>query len=108
METLQIRGHFGLLRKLEAPLPLPKRVRNFIHPKQLNPYPERLELPLPDGEILSGYREDVSFIRDRFTAWVKADTNDTSQQHMVDVRKAFAEFREASVRKQEASPQEFL
>ena len=31
--------------KTEAPLPLPKRRCNFIHPKQLRPFPERLELP---------------------------------------------------------------
>ena len=76
--------------------------------KQLSPFPERLELPFPDGEILQSYREDVSFKRDRFTAWVKADPNDTLERHMVDVRKAFAELREASVRRQEASPQEYF
>ena len=104
LETLQNRGHFGLLGKSEAPLPLPKRLRNFIHPKQLSPFLERSELPFPDGEILSSYDEDVSFKRDRFTAWVKADPNDTLERRMVNVRKAFAKFREASVRRQEASP----
>ena len=38
--------------KSEAPLPPPKRGCNFIHPKQLSPFPERLELPYPRGEIL--------------------------------------------------------
>ena len=57
-------------------------------------------------EILSGYEEDVSFIRDRFTTWVKEDPNDTLERHMVDVRMAFAEYREASVRRQEAPAQE--
>ena len=94
--------------KSEAPLPLLKRVCNFIHPKQLSPFPERLELPFPDEEILSGYEEDVSFIRDRFNTWVKGDPNTTLERHMVDVRKAFAEFREPSVRRQEASPQEYF
>ena len=78
---------------------------NFIHPKQLSPFPERLELPYPNGEILSGYEEDVSFIHDRFTTWVKADPNVTLERHVVDVRKAFAEYREASVRRQEAPAQ---
>ena len=45
---------------------LPKRRCNFIQSKQLSPFPERLNLPYPDGEILSGFEEDVSFIRDRF------------------------------------------
>ena len=86
----------------------PKTCTQFFQPKQLGPFPERLELPFPDGEILSGYEEDVSIIRDRFTAWVKADPNDTSERHMVDVGKAFAEFREASVRRQEAPAQEYF
>ena len=101
-------GTSAFWEKSEAPLPFTKRIRNFIHPKQLSPFPERLELPFPDGEILTSYDEDISFIRDRFTAWVKADPDDTSERHMVDLRKAFAEFREASVRRQEASPQEYL
>ena len=37
---------------------------------------------------------------------MKADPNDTLERHMVDVRKAFAEYREASVRRQEAPAQE--
>ena len=39
---------------LETPLLPPKRVCQFIHPKQLSPFPERLELPFPEEEILSG------------------------------------------------------
>ena len=35
--------------------------------------PERLSLPYPDEEILSGYEEDFSSIRDGFSAWVKTD-----------------------------------
>ena len=70
-------------------MPLPKCVRNFIHSEQISPFPERIELPFPDGEILSSYDEDVSIIRDRFAEWVKAEPNDTLERHMVDVRKAF-------------------
>ena len=87
---------------------LPKRRCSFSHPKQRSPSPERMELPYPNGEILSGYEEDVSFIRDRFTTRVKADPNDTLERHTVDFRKAFAEYREASVRKQEAPAQEYF
>ena len=36
--------------KSEAPLPHPKRRCNFIHPKQLSPFPERLKPPYPDEE----------------------------------------------------------
>ena len=41
-------GTSAFWEKLEAPLPLPKRVYKLIHPKQLSTFPERLELPLPD------------------------------------------------------------
>ena len=50
-----------------------KRVCNDFHPKHHGPFPDRLRLPYPDEEIISGYEEEVSSIRDGFTAWVKAD-----------------------------------
>ena len=68
-------GASAFWEKSEAPLPPQKHVGNFMNPKQLSPFPERLKLPCPDEEILSGYEEDVSFIRDGFTTWVKADFN---------------------------------
>ena len=71
------------------------------------PFQKRLELPVPDEEILSGYEEDVSFIRDRFTTWVKADPNTTLERHVVDVRKALAEYREASARRYDTPAQEY-
>ena len=100
-------GSSAFWEKLEAPLPHQKRGCNFIHPKQLSPFPERLKLPYPDEEILSGYEEDFSFIRDRFTTWVKADPNTTSERHVVDVRKTLAEYREASVRRHDTSAREY-
>ena len=80
---------------------------NFIHPKQLSLFRERLELPFPDEEILSCYEEDGSFIRDGFTTCVKADFNIILERHAVDVRKALAEFREVSVRRHDTSAQEY-
>ena len=50
-------GSSAFWEKSEAPLPLPKRRCNFIHPKQLSPFPERLELPFPEEEILSSLRK---------------------------------------------------
>ena len=35
--------------------------------------PNRLLLPHPDDEMLSGSEEDVSSIRDGYTVWVKVD-----------------------------------
>ena len=54
---------------------------------------------VPYGEILSGYEEDVSSIRDGFTAWVKSDP-ETILGRIVDVTRAYAAFREAPARKQ--------
>ena len=45
--------------RIEAPLP-PLRPRpkcNFIHPRQLSPFPECLVLPFSNDEILSCYEE---------------------------------------------------
>ena len=64
--------------------------------KQLSPFPERLELP--EEEIQSGSEQDASFIRDRFTSWVKADLHTTLERLVVDVRKGLAKYREASAR----------
>ena len=71
----------------------------FIHPKQLSPFPERLELPLCSEKILSGYEDVVSSSQDQYTTWVKTDPDVTLERHVVDVQKAVAEFREASVRR---------
>ena len=52
----------------EAPLPpLPPRC-NFIHPRQLSPFPARLKVPFSSDEILSCFEEIVSSGTDQFTA----------------------------------------
>ena len=96
---LKIRLNFG--ERIEAPLPpLRPRARcNFIHPRQLSPFPERLELPLSNVEILCGYEEIVSSGTDHFTAWVKMSHREVLVQQMVDIHKTAAEFRETSQRK---------
>ena len=76
--------------RIEAPLPK----CNFIHPRQLSPFPERLELPLSTDEILSGYEDIVFSGTDLFTAWVKMSEHEILVQHLVDTQKATAEFRE--------------
>ena len=43
----------------------------------------------------------------RYTAWVKTDPDVTFERHMVDVQKAVAEHREATVRRQESTTQEY-
>ena len=49
----------------------------FFHPKQPSPFPERLELPFPSEEILSGFEDIVSSGTDQFTAWVLTDPHAT-------------------------------
>ena len=96
--------HGGLCapeQRFEAPLP-PLRPRpkcNFIHPRQLSPFPERLELPFSNDEISSGYEDIVSSGTDHFTSWVKMSEHEILAQHVVDIHKAAAEFRETSKRK---------
>ena len=87
----------------EAPLPPLQPRCNYIHPRKLSPFPERLKLPFSSDEILSGFEEIVSSGTDQFTAWVKTDPHDTLVHHMVDVQKAIADFREASERRRDAS-----
>ena len=98
-------GTASFWERTEAPFPLPRPRCNFIHPKQLSPFPERLKLPFSSEDILSGYEDVVSSGTDQFTTWVKADPDVTLVRHMVDVQKAVAEFREASERRHDTSSQ---
>ena len=98
LRGLQIRHILG---RIEAPLPplRPRPKRNFIHPRQLSSFPERLELPFSNDEILCGYEDIVSSGTDHFTAWVKVSPHEVLVQHMVDIQRATADFREASQRR---------
>ena len=90
----------------EAPLP-PFRPRcNFIHPRELSPFPERLKLACSSDEFLSGFEEIVSSGTDKFTAWVKTvprATLGTSYGRVF--KKATADFREASERRHDTPSQ---
>ena len=78
---------------LGAQPPSNARARHFIHTKQFGAFLRRLVLPYPYEEILSGYEEDVSSIRDGFTAWVKSEPETILRRHVVDVTRASAAFR---------------
>ena len=107
METHGDSGNAVFWEPLGVPL-LPKnRVCNFIHPKQFGPFPKRLVLPYPDEEILSGYEEAVSSIRDGFSAWVTTDPENTLWRHIVDVKGANAALREAPATKHSTSAKSF-
>ena len=75
----------------------------FIHPEQFGTFPERLALPKPDEEILSGYEEGV---RDGFLAWVKADPETILRRHVVDARGLYPAFREEPARRYGPSSQQ--
>ena len=92
---------------MSAPVPLKTRVRNFIHPVQFGSLRQRFNLPHPDAEILSGYEEDASSIRDGFSAWVKSDPETILHRHIVDAKGANPAFREAPVRKHSRSKEEY-
>ena len=66
-ELVGPQGTASFWERAEAPLPPPRPWCNFIHPKQLSPFPERLELPFPSDEILSGFEDIVSSGTDQFT-----------------------------------------
>ena len=81
----------------------PRSKCNFIHPRQLSPFPERLVLPFSNDVILSEYEEFDSSGPDLFTSWVKKSEHEILVQHTVDIEKATAEFREASETKHATS-----
>ena len=92
--------------RIEAPLP-PLRPRpkcDFMHPRQLSPFPDRLVLPFSNEVILSRYEELDSSGNDLFTSWVKMSEHEILVQH-VDIERATAEFREAYERKHATSCQ---
>ena len=76
------RAHQWSFESLDAPAPLAPCVRDSTHPVQFGIFPKRLFLPQPDDEILSGYDEDVSSVRDGYSAWVKMDPASTLERHL--------------------------
>ena len=66
----------------------------YGHGPQLSAFPERLELPFSNDEILCGYEDVVSSGSDHFTAWVKVSPHEVLEQRMVDVQNASADFLE--------------
>ena len=97
-ETAKPQDKACFWERIEAPLP-PLRPRpkcNFIQPRQLSPFPERLRLSFSHDEILSSYEEFDTSGTDLFTPWVKMSEHEILVQHVVDIEKATAVFREAS------------
>ena len=62
-------------------------------------------MPFSNDEILCGYEDIVSSGTDHFTAWVKVSPHEVLVQHMIDIQRATADFREASERRPATSSQ---
>ena len=76
---------------------------SFHPPKAIWHFPKILALPYTCDEILSSHEDDVSSIRDSFSAWVKADPETILRRHVVDAKGFFPAFREAPARRHEPS-----
>ena len=71
------------------------------------PFPERLELPSSSDAILSGYEDLVSSGSDHFTMWGKMSPYGIFAEHVVDIHKVVADFRDAFERNQSSSTQTY-
>ena len=60
--------------------------QNGTHPVQFGIFPSRLLLPYTDDEILAGYEEDASSIRDGRTALVKVDPASSLERHLINFK----------------------
>ena len=83
--------------RIEAPLP------------QLQPRPtcERLELPFSCDAILSGYEDLASSGSDQCTMWGKMSHQEILAEHVVDIHKVVADFRDVFERIQSSSSQSY-
>ena len=92
---------------LGAQPPSKARARQFDHPRQVGNFSRQVGPAVPFDEILSGHEEDVSSIRDGFSAWVKTDPETLLKRHVVDAKGLHPAFREAPARRHELSSQEY-
>ena len=108
-ETTTPRDQPHFWERSEAPPP-PLRSRpkcDFIHPQQLSPFPERLELPFSSDDILLGYEDLVSSGSDHFTMWGQMTPHEVLAEHVVDIHEVVADFRDAFERIQCSSSQTY-
>ena len=83
-----------------GPTPLEQVIPEVVHPVQYGIVPERIALPRPHDEILSGYDEDVSSIRDVKTVWRISDPGLLLMRHVVIAGSAKPDYRGAHDRRQ--------
>ena len=96
-ESCGILGTFGRTSAFET------HVRNFYSSNTI----WHLSQVIIFAGGLAGYEEDVSSIRDGFSAWVKADPETILKRHLFDAKGANPAFREAPVREHSPSNEEY-
>ena len=79
-------------------------VPEVIHPVQYGITPKRLLSPHSVDKILSGIDEDVSSIRDGYTAWAISDPSATLERHLASKESAKPTCRDANERRHYFSP----
>ena len=67
----------------QAPALMERTFPDVVHLVQYGIVPERITLPRPDDEILSGYDEYVSFARDGYAIWGLTDPGFALMRHLV-------------------------
>ena len=77
--------------------------RERISPLQPRPTCERLELPFSCDTILSGYEDLDLSGPDQFTMWGKMSPEEILTEHVVDIHRIEADFRDAFERNQSSS-----
>ena len=66
-----------VVEPLDTPTPLTPCVHESTQPGHFGIFTNQLPLPYPDDDILFGYEEDASSMRDGYIAWVKVDPAST-------------------------------
>ena len=78
-----------------------------LPPLQPRPACARLELPVSCDAFLSGYEDLVSSGSDQFTMWGKMSPHEVLAEHVVDIHKVVADFRDAFERIQSSPSQSY-
>ena len=81
-------------------------VISFIRSSSV-PFPERLEYHFRVMLYLSGYEDLIPSGSDQFTKWGKMSPHEISAEHVVDIHKVVADFRDPFERNQSSSSQSF-
>ena len=99
--------HPGSQRNTRTPSCSWERIEAPLPPLRPRPTCERLELPFSSDAILAGYEDLVSSGSDHFTMWGKMSPHEIFAEHVVDIHKVVADFRDAFERNQSSSSQSY-